>query len=339
MSQNDDSTTKTAPRESLVNLKEAAKPTPLQNFRNYFGFGYVGNTVTAIAITNAFKKFTPGLVNKWAGSYEKKYIARKEAELITPYGDKMDEAAKDVIREKIREDAKEYGHKTVEGRLLASGGFLMLPFQSAAQINDYSKNVSGIVGEYEQQHGKTALLEELDAQRAAARAGKDGKTLGMLDTAHEIVSEGKEKPKFNPLGPAAAKDLPKWATGRVVALGTAFTVQKFVDDRFGKQKDAVDHTIAKIITKAVRGRKGGEAPAEPGQENAFAQDAAKSANPDIDPKILNTVRMVTTDAYMTTVAIAAQKFSVDAWDNKLPGMRRQLAALTQKFSGGKEHSL
>lgn len=324
-----------SPRPPLANLRETAKPTALQNFRNYFGFGYAGNTATAIAITNAVKKFAPKLVDKWAASYEKKYIARKEAELITPYGDKLDENAQNAIRDKIAKDAKEYGHKTVEGRLLASGGFMMLPFQSAAEVNDYSKNIKGIVEPYAAAHGHDALKAEIGQQMTHALQNKDKKAVELLENA--LV-----KPKFSPLGPEATKGLPKWISGRVIALGSAFTVQKFVDDALGKQKDTMDTAIARIITKITHGGK--DKTKDPkGENDAFAQDEAKAAaiaTPEgVDPKILSTVRMITTDAYMTTVAIAAQKLSVDAWDNKLPKARQQLSALRDKFTNQNARNL
>lgn len=325
----------TAPRPPLADLKEAAKPNGLQNFRNYFGFGYVGNTATAIAITNTVKKFAPGFVDKWAASYEKKFIARKEAELITPFESSLNEEAKAAIREKIAKEAKDYGHKTVEGRLLATGGFMMLPFQSAAEVSDYATNIKGIVEPYRDAHGIDALKDEIGKQMDSAIKAKDTKT-------QDVLKNALDKPKFNPLGPAASKGLPKWITGRVVALGTAFTVQKFVDDRMGKQKDALDNTLARILTRATGGAKKHAAPqAAEGGENPFAEEAAISAESKegIDPKILNTVRMVTTDAYMTTVAILAQKFMVNAWDDKLPKAKQGIASLREKFSGGNERGL
>lgn len=328
MSEHDNPSQKTAPRPPLADLKEAAKPTGPQNFRNYFGFGYVGNTATAIVITNGFKKLFPKLTDKWAASYEKKFIAKKEAELITPFEETMNEEAKAAIREKIQKDAKEYGHKTVEGRLLASGGFAMLPFQSAAEINDYSKNIKGIVEPYANQHGMSALKEELAQQMEAAIAGKDNKT-------QDILANALNKPKFSPLGPSASKGLPKWVSGRVVALGTAFTVQKFVDDSLGKQKDAMDATVARIITKITGGVKSSAPKTADGTENAFdaaeAKASAIEAPEGVDPKILGTVRMITTDAYMTAVAIGAQKFMVGAWDNKLPKAKQQFAAMREKL--------
>lgn len=322
-------------RPPLADLKEAAKPNGIQNFRNYFGFGYVGNTAVAIGITNAVKKFAPGFVDKWAASYEKKYTARKEAELITPFETTLNEEAKAAIREKIAKEAKAYGHKTVEGRLLATGGFAMLPFQSAAEVSDYATNIKGIVEPYKQAHGLDALKQEIGQQMDAAIHAKDSKT-------QDVLKNALNKPKFNPLGPSASKGLPKWITGRVVALGSAFTVQKFVDDRFGKQKDALDNTLARIITRASGGvKKHGDSKGAKGADNAFAQEAAISAESKegIDPKILNTVRMITTDAYMTTVAIAAQKFMVNAWDDKLPKAKQGIAALRERFSGNNERSL
>ena len=276
MAEGDDKTPKTplTPEQEFANYKP--KMTPTQWFTNYIGLGYVGNTVVAVATVNFFKKATPKLYDKMVGHYEKKFIKRQEAKLLDPIADKLDDAAKATLKEHIQKEAHHLAEKTLDTRLLSVGGFAMAPLQSAMEVKDF------------------------DSARRSFAIEKD------LDP-DAVVGE---KPKFNPLGPEAGKNMPKWMIGRTVALGAAYGAQNIVDGKFGKQKDAMDNAIAKIITRVVKRGKPIEADGSAlGDEAAAAQAADKG----IDPKILKNVRVVTSDAYMTAVAIATSNFSNKHW--------------------------
>jgi hypothetical protein len=176
---------------------------------------------------------------------------------------------------------------------------------------------------YNPEETQSRLVAEVERQKAAVRTG-DKKSENILDGALE-------EPKFSPLGPAARKDLPKWGVGRVLAVGSAFFIQTIVDDRFAKPKDTLDTMLAKIITRVVH-PKGYDKP-ENFNNQAFAESKAASGVPEgVDPKVLDVVRMVTTDAYMTTVAIAVQKGSMDTWDKKRPDVVDRFKDLRQRLS-------
>lgn len=319
----------------LGDLITAAEPTRGQKFANFFGLGYGGNTAVSIASVKLVRKMLPGMVEKWENKHAQKYIARKTEELVTPLDGKMDAASKAALEEKIAKDGAIYGKKTVDSRLLSTGGFAMLPFQSAKQISDYKVNVKPHINEFREscaqmgmdtQQTETALQGAIDQQRSALRSG-DKKGQHILDGALE-------EPKFSPLGPAAKQDLPKWIVGRVIALGAAFTTQTIVDDRFAKPKDAVDNTLAKIVTKIVHPK--GFQKKDPTKDTAFNEQEAQATTttPEgVDPKVLDIVRMVTTDAYMTTVAIGAHMTSMNYWDKKAPDMADKFKSLQQKLSG------
>lgn len=318
----------------LGDLIAAAEPTKGQKFANFFGLGYGGNTAVSIVSVKLARKMAPGLVEKWENKHAQKYIARKTEELVTPIADKMDAASKKALEDKIAHDGKIYGKKTVDSRLLCTGGFAMLPFQSAKQISDYKVNVKPHINEFRESCAKmgmdatqteSALAGAIDQQRSALRAG-DKKGQHILDGALE-------EPKFSPLGPAAKQDLPKWIVGRVIALGAAFTTQTIVDDRFAKPKDAVDNTLAKIVTKIAHPK--GYQKKDPTKDTAFNSEEAQAtptAPEGVDPKVLDIVRMVTTDAYMTTVAIGAHMMSMNYWDKKAPDMTDKIKNLQQKLS-------
>lgn len=276
----------------------------------------------------------PGLVSKWEARHEQKYYNRKIEELITPVADKLTPESRQALEEKISAEAKTYGSKTVDSRLLCTGGFAMLPFQSAKQISDYSKNlaphIDGFRDECAQlgmsgEQTEASLQKELGRQRDALRPG-DKKGTNIIDGALD-------KPEFSPLGPAAKQDLPKWIVGRVVALGAAFSTQTIVDDRFTKPKDAVDQTLAKIVTRIAHPKGYNAGPIENG---VFEEDKAKNNAPQgVDPKILDVVRMVTTDAYMTTVAIGVHMATMNTWDKKAPDVIGKIGALQEKLLGNK----
>lgn len=316
---------------TLADLVVAAEPTVGQKFANFFGLGYGGNTAVSVASVKTIRKALPSLVEKWEAKHEQKYFNRKVEELITPIADKITPESREAMEEKIRSEAKTYGARTVDSRLLCTGGFAMLPFQSAKQISDFRKNVKPHLNAFRQEaigaglspeEAEGKLHEAIQQQKDALRPGQK-KEAGILDGALE-------EPKFNPLGPDARSDLPKWIVGRVVALGAAFSVQTVVDDRFKKPKDAVDTTIAKVLTRLAH-PKGFEA--KPAADGAFAEEAAAKDTPEgVDPKILDVVRMVTTDAYMTTVAIGAHMATMNFWDKKAPDVVSRVQDLQQKLS-------
>lgn len=315
----------------LADLVAAAEPTKGQKFANFFGLGYGGNTAVAIAAVKVVRKSMPGFVEKWEAKHAKKYFDRKVEELITPIAEKITPEARKVMEDRIAAEAKTYSAHTVDSRLLSTGGFAMLPFQSAKQISDFRKNVKPHLNEFREAHKaagftaeqtEDALKQAIDKQKSTLRPGQK-KEAGILDGALE-------EPKFSPLGPEARSDLPKWIVGRVVALGAAFSVQTIVDDRFKKPKAAVDNTLAKIVTRIAH-PKGYQA--KPAADGAFAEEAAATETPEgVDPKILDVVRMVTTDAYMTTVAIGAHMASMNFWDKKAPDVLSGIKGLQEKFS-------
>lgn len=317
----------------LGDLITAAEPTRGQKFANFFGLGYGGNTAVSIASVKIARKVAPGFIEKWENKHAQKYIARKTEELIKPIEGKMDAASKAALEEKIAHDGQIYGKKTVDSRLLSTGGFAMLPFQSAKQISDYKVNVKPHINEFRESCAKqgmdsaqieSALEGAIGQQRDALRPG-DKKGQHILDGALE-------EPKFSPLGPAAKQDLPKWVVGRVIALGAAFTTQSIVDDRFAKPKDAVDNTLAKIVTRIVHPK--GYAKASDVKNTAFeGHEATPTAPEGVDPKVLDIVRMVTTDAYMTTVAIGAHMTSMNYWDKKAPDFASKVKSLQDKMGG------
>lgn len=316
----------------LEDLVKAAEPNRGQKLINFVGLGYIGNTAVAVAAVKLVRKAFPKLTEKWEDHYARKYYDRKFEELVAPIASELNEESKAALEEKIKEDAKAYGEKTVSSRLLITGGFAMLPFQSAMQVDHYKKNMKPALGRfteaaqeagYKPDEIQSMLVAEVDKQKAAVRVG-DKKSENILDGALE-------EPKFSPLGPAARKDLPKWGVGRVLAVGSAFFVQTIVDDRFAKPKDALDNMLAKILTRVVH-PKGYNKP-ENFDNKAFAENKAASAVPEgVDPKVLDVVRMVTTDAYMTTVAIAVQKGSMDVWDKKRPDVVKRISDLQQRLS-------
>lgn len=264
---------------------------------NYVGLGYFGNTAVSISVVNAIKKFTPGIYDKMVGHYEKKFVARKEAELLEPVADKLDDEAKAAIKESIREEAHQLAEKTAETRLLVSGGFAMIPFQAAKERFDLDKN-------------RRAKAEE---------AGVSPEELG-------------DPPKFSLLSEEIRDNIPKWTVGRFVALGAAFSAQNVVDGKFGKHKEAMDTVLAKIIGK-LPGVGGNKAIGN----DAFAQDAAERTKDGVNPKVLETVRMATSDAYMSAVAIATHDFSNKRWaaavkdeDSKLGDLLRKVTKVADK---------
>lgn len=289
------------------------KMTTRQWLGNYVGLGYFGNTAVAISTVNFFKKVTPGIFEKMVSHYEKGYLKRQEAKILEPLGDKVSEEAKNAIREELKKEARAFGEKTAETRLLVTGGFAMAPFQSAKELRDYDQN----------------------KRKALTEAGGDVSALG-------------ERPKFSPLGKEASKNLPKWMVGRTLAIGAAFSVQRVVDNRFSKQKEAVDFALAKILTKVTGGAKkhSGEEPAESkGKEadgkatEAFKDDTAKAKSGDprmkgINPKILKNVRMATSDAYMTAVAITTANFFNKKWDAASPDIGSKVGELRERFAQG-----
>ena len=325
-------------RPALSDLVKAAEPSRSQKFWNFIGLGYGGNTAVSIVSVKLARKFFPGFVEKWEDKHARKYIARKTEELVTPVADKLDAASKAVLEEKIAKDAKIYGEKTVNSRLLSTGGFAMLPFQSEKQIRDYNKNVKPHISDFREKSAaagftpeqtEQALREEIQKQRSTVRDG-DKKSAKILDGALK-------EPKKSLLGPDARDDLPKWIIGRVIALGAAFTTQSIVDDRFAKPKDALDNTIAKIVTKVMNpGKSGKEADLN---GTVFEGLEAPSTTPEgVDPKVLDIVRMITTDAYMTTVAIGAHMASMNYWDKKAPDMVDKFKALQSRLSGSTERT-
>lgn len=317
----------------LADLISAAEPTGKQKFLNFFGLGYGGNTAVSIVSVKVVRKLMPGLVEKWEQKHAKKYFDRKTQELIAPVADKLDAESKAALEEKIAKDAAIYGKKTVDSRLLCTGGFAMLPFQSAMQVKDYNVNVKPHINEFRESAAKmgmtttqaeTALQSAIDQQRQALRPGdKKGQN---------ILNGALEEPKFSPLGSDAKADLPKWIVGRVIALGAAFSTQTIVDDRFTKPKDAVDHTLSKIVTRIMHPK--GYHKKSDLKDTAFEGQEAQTDVPEgVDPKVLDIVRMVTTDAYMTTVAIGAHMLSMNYWDKKAPDMAEKFKSLQQKLSG------
>lgn len=316
----------------LKDLVKAAEPSRGQKFINFVGLGYVGNTAVSVTAVKLVRKMLPKLTEKWEAKYAQKYYDRKFEEIVAPVAGELDEASKTALEEKIKADAKVYGEKTVDSRLLITGGFAMLPFQSAMQVRDYKKNMKPALNGfrdaakeagYNPEETQSMLVAEVDRQKAAVRSG-DKKSENILDGALE-------QPEFSPLGPAARKDLPKWGVGRVLAVGSAFFIQTIIDDRFAKPKDALDTMLAKIITRVVH-PKGYDKP-ENFNNQAFAENKAASDVPEgVDPKVLDVVRMVTTDAYMTTVAIAVQKGSMDTWDKKRPDVVDRFKDLRQRLS-------
>lgn len=291
----DKKTANPTPNPAAEGAKDGGdKMTMKQWLGNYVGLGFFGNTAVAVGTVNLIKKATPKLYDKMVGHYEKKFIKRQEAKLLTPVQDKLSEEAVATLREHIKVEARELAEKTLDTRLLSVGGFAMAPLQSAKEVMDYDKN----------------------RRKSAEEQGIDPDSLG-------------EKPKFNPLGPEASSNMPKWIVGRVVALGAAFAAQNVVDGKFGKQKDAVDHALAKIITRIVR-PKGQQAPALAEGASALEQEAAakQQSEAGIDQKILKNVRIVTSDAYMTAVAISTHNFSNKQWSSVVP-------KISDKLGGGK----
>ncbi|MCH2547904.1 MAG: hypothetical protein MK052_09900 [Alphaproteobacteria bacterium] len=319
----------------LADLKSAAEPTGKQKFANFFGLGYGGNTAVSVATVKLARKLMPDVLEKWENHYADKYMARKVKKTIDPIADKIDDESRQAIEKQLEKEAKEYGKKTVDSRLLSTGGFAMLPFQSAKQIHDYGTNIAPHVEGFRQEctqlgmdatQTESALQSAIDQQRSQLQIG-DKKGANILNGALE-------KPEFSPLGPAAKDDLPKWIVGRCIALGAAFTSQSIVDDRFQSPKDAVDNMLAKVVTRIAHPTGYNQKPAE---NAAFAEEQANNtATPGVDPKIHDIVRMVTTDAYMTSVAIATHMGSMSLWDKKAPAVTqgyKNLAAKLGKPSG------
>lgn len=268
----------------LADLVKAAEPTGGQKFANFFGLGYGGNTAVSITSVKTVRKLLPELVSKWEARHEKKFFDRKVAEQITPIADKLTPESRKAMEDKIREDAKTYGARTVDSRLLATGGFAMLPFQSAMQIRDYGKNVRPHLDAFRAEAGKAGLSGDQveDALRGAIANQKSVLRDGQKKE-HGILDKALDEPKFSPLGPDARSDLPKWIVGRVVALGAAFTVQTVVDDRFKKPKELVDVTLARIISRIANPTgKAKEKDAKEGdiKNDAFAQEKANSDVPE-----------------------------------------------------------
>lgn len=315
----------------LGDLVKAAEPNSKQKFINYVLLGYGGNTAVAVTAVKLVRKFLPGLCEKWEARYAQKYYDRKFEEIVAPVADELNDASKAALEEKIKSDAKVYAEKTVSSRLLISGGFAMLPFQSAMEVSHHRENIDPTLNTFKDAATKAGysteeteglLKQQIEQQKAQANGNK--KSIEILD--------GAEKPpKFSPLGPSARKGLPKWGTGRILAIGSAFLVQGFVDDRFAKPKDAIDTMLAKIITKIVHPK--GYEKDESFDNAAFAEHKAPKTTPEgVDPKVLDIVRMVTTDAYMTSVAIFVQSKSNNFWDKHF-GEKGPLETLRDKFAG------
>lgn len=304
----------------LKDLVDAAKPSKGQNFVNFIGLGYVGNTAVAVVAVKLVRKLFPKLSERMEARYAQKYYDRKFEEFIAPVKDELDEKSRTMLEEKIKADAEVYGEKTWSSRLLITGGFAMLPFQSAMEVQQHKKNVGEVLDQFRDQ-AKANGFNELEAEdllnSAVATQKSDVIAENTLKEKKDrkptkVFEDINEPPEFSPFGKDARKGLTKWGTGRVLAVGSAFLVQSFVDDRFAKPKDAIDTMLAKIFTKIVhpKGYNKGDF-----ENKAFAEAKAPSTAPEgVDPKVLDVVRMVTTDAYMTTVAVLVQKNSNKLWD-------------------------
>lgn len=305
----------------LADLAKAAKPNAKQKFANYGLLGYGGNTAVSVISVFIARKFFPDLISKWEAKHEEKYFERKVKEQITPVADKLNTGSRQALEGKIREQAKAYAKDTVNSRLLVTGGFAMLPFQSAMEVSQFGENIAPKISEFREACTAKGMSEEATQEALEAAIYTQKQALGPRDkTGKTALDNALDEPKFSPLGSDARKGLPKWIIGRTAAIGAAFVVQTIVDDRFKKPKDAVDQTLAKIVTRIIHPKGYNKAPNE---NSSFANeisdlDKAKSDIPkDIDPKVLNVVKMVTTDAYMTTVAIMTQMASNNAWDEKI----------------------
>lgn len=246
-----------------------------QFVENYFGIQYIGNTIFSLACVHFIKKVMPGMYDKMAGHYEKKYLDKASKRNGVEIPADPDAPLSDEQRKLINE-AKAYGDKTAESRLLCTGGFAMLPFSSA----------------YDVYYKKGGQITDADGTIRKPRI-------------KEVI-----------LGKDNASNMPKWIAGRTIGLGAAFYVQRIVDDRFGKHKEAVDFTVARILTRIM----GKQQASKAGAGDAFgeAQSQGLSADEtipkDINPRILKNVRMVTSDFYMTSVALASMAVSNFLWD-------------------------
>jgi hypothetical protein len=331
----------TPQKPELPNLVEASKPTRMQTFMNFFGLGYGGNTAVSVVAVGFVRKTMPGLVAKWEAKHARKFYDRKVEEQITPVADQLTAETREILEAKIRGDSIAYGEKTVNARLLSVGGFAMLPFQSAKEIADYGKNVGTRIDQFRDEYNEYTqttpgnhlpvedeIRTQLDAQRQHVRPG------GKAD---KLLQNATEKPKFSPLGPDARQDLPKWAVARCAALGAAFSVQTIVDDRFKKPKDAVDHVIAKVVTRIVNPGSSKESGPRNQALNEEAQGKGQDAS--IDPKILNVVRMITTDAYMTSIGLLTMHVTKKSWEKQEQRIEHRygkspMEVLRDKFSRG-----
>ena len=316
----------------LENLVEAAKPSAGQKSINLIGLGFAGNTAVAITVVKLTRKLFPNLIEKWEARYAKKYYDRQVEKIVTPIADELDAASKAAIEEKISADAKVYGEKTVNSRLLTSGGFAVLPLQSAMEVYQQGKNINPPLDRFrsaaaEANYTEQQTQEALEAQISQQKANVPEKN----KEAQKILDNALEEPKFSPLGPDARKGMPKWGTGRVLAIGSAFLVQGIVDDRFAKQKDALDTMLAKVVTRIMhpKGYKNDQF-----NNKAFGEDKTTSAVPEgVDPKVWSVLPMVTTDAYMTTVALLVQNKSNNVWDKSFAEKGGPINALKDKFFG------
>lgn len=249
----------------LENVRELAEPKAGQKALNYIGLGAVTNSALSIAIAKTFPKLFPGLTEKWAKHYENKYIQKKEAHYIKHFEAALKDQpeAKAAMLNKIHDDAKVYGRKTVEGRLLITGGFIVLPFQAAFFLYTLKENVFAKTRAYSAKHGPDALKTELDRQEQEAKDGDPKYRSTHLNVINKVKEDEAYKqehgeyqePKFSPLAAVGdKKEIGIWVTGRILAIGAAFSSQKFMDDKLKKHKNKLDIFLARIVTRMFHGK-------------------------------------------------------------------------------------
>lgn len=162
-----------------------------------------------------------------------------------------------------------------------------------------------MVRHYEKKYADQPITADNSPREQAERA-VDARLMAVggfltlpLASAYEVSK--KEGSKFHILGPDAGKNLPKWVTGRTVALCATLTSQGLVDRHAKGQKDAFDNAVARMLMKVT-----GKMPKE-----ALAEELAQ--NPTYQ-KILHNVRLASTDTYLTLIAIPTQIGMAKGWE-------------------------
>lgn len=324
----------------LPNLVEASKLTLGQKTQNFLGFGYGLNTVISVTFVNFLRKTFGSQIEKWENRIATKFVEKSIKRELGESYDKLSAEDKATVDARYQKRGETYAKKKVEGYLLSFGGFAVLPGQSALENLHYGQNILKPIDRFREdakahidaqtKNGKSIgdMAEEWLGNRSTttkedlAEALLDKQIHEQMDKTtsksdRELLKNAKVPPKYNLTGDATKQGLPRWIFGRVTALVAAYTTQSVVESIAGDKKDKVDMVLAKIFTKIMHPQGYSQSPEA---KQLFNDLGIEGEAPEgVDPKVLKTVRMFTTDGYMTTAALLTHNVmneGVKNWEKK-----------------------